>query len=356
MMSPLQSAGAEARKIHIVGQGLAGSVLALELHLKGYDVDIIDNGHLSSSSIIAAGMWNPVSFINLHEIWRAHEMLPAADKVYRKFEKLLGLSFYHPKDLVRIFPDNYAANIWDEKSVHPELSDFLSADQDEFVARHGNQPFGHGIVKQGGWLNMPVFLHGVKDFFMGLNKFIQKEITADDERAYTDSGEIVIFCTGWKGIRNGCFNWMPMIPNKGEVLTVQCDHIKTDNLINFGKFLIALGNGVFRLGATYELGVHDLRISNASADQMIGELKTLFPGEVILLDHKAGFRPTLHDRKPVMGFHPLIPSMGIFNGFGSRGVSLIPYFADHFAQHISSGEPIMKDVGIMRYWKKILHH
>ena len=49
-----------------------------------------------------------------------------------------------------------------------------------------------------------------------------------------------------------------------------------------------------------------------------------------LVDQIAGIRPTVLDRRPLIGQHPNLKNQYIFNGFGSKGVSLIPWCAQHF--------------------------
>jgi S-adenosylmethionine synthetase len=50
-----------------------------------------------------------------------------------------------------------------------------------------------------------------------------------------------------------------------------------------------------------------------------------FPFQII--SQEWGMRPTTRDRKPIMGAHPEDPSVIIFNGLGTKGVSLSPYLS-----------------------------
>ena len=86
--------------------------------------------------------------------------------------------------------------------------------------------------------------------------------------------------------------------------------------------------------------------------ELLQALSKVYDQEVKVIDHQTGFRPTTHDRKPVLGFHPEYPQLGVFNGFGSRGVLLIPYFAQHIQAHIELQSNLNNEVNLMRYWKK----
>ena len=339
-------------KFVIVGQGLAGTVLAFLLSEEGFDVCIIDNGHASSSSMVAAGMWNPVSFKKLNRSWIADELLPAAYAFYPKLEAALDESFFHPTDLVRIFPDTRAANEWDERSVHPELSAYLTSDQDDSINHYFAQPHGHGVITQAGWLNIPKMILSARKYFSEKNMIVEKELDQNDIDNARSENATVIFCNGWKRTFDKRFDWLDIIPNKGELLTVHCGDLHLEHMVNFGKFLIPLGEEKYRLGATYELYQDDVTPSAAAKANLMSDFQAFYSGDVEILDHKAGYRPTVPDRKPLIGFHPQDAHVGIFNGFGSKGVMLVPFFAQHFIRHLSFAEPLMKDVDIARYWKR----
>ncbi|MCW3126932.1 MAG: dependent oxidoreductase, partial [Bacteroidetes bacterium] len=73
--------------------------------------------------------------------------------------------------------------------------------------------------------------------------------------------------------------------------------------------------------------------------------KTLHvPFEVVY--HGAGVRPSTKYRRPFIGFHPDQAHIGIFNGMGTKGMSLAPYWAEHFAEHIVNGSALSEEVDI----------
>ena len=345
----------DKKKYFIIGQGLAGSVLALLMIDAEMDVTVLDDGHLSSSSMVAAGMWNPVTFKKLNESWLASQVVPMADNIYSRLEEKFNTSFYHPTELVRIFADAHTSNDWDERSVHPELSSFLSDDQDEVVAQQIHQPYGHGVVHHAGWMDVPGFVQCVKSFLLEQKKLIVEKVTEERILALSaDENCIIIYCTGWKSLVQYGFDWLPMIPNKGEVLTIKSENLQVKRMMNFGKFLIPLGNNLFRLGATYELSQTDLRPTDAGKSELLNQLCDVYPEPVDVMHHQVGYRPTMPDRRPVLGFHPENPKYAIFNGFGSKGVMLIPFFADHFIQVLQGENVLMKDVDVKRYWNKVI--
>lgn len=71
----------------IVGQGIVGSVMALTLFRLGKSVVVIDQPKLSSSSKVAAGVYNPFNFRQAMNNWRALELVNSAQNLYGYAEK-----------------------------------------------------------------------------------------------------------------------------------------------------------------------------------------------------------------------------------------------------------------------------
>lgn len=339
------------KKIYIIGQGIAGSVLAFLLDRKGYTVQVIDDGHATSSSMVAAGMWNPVSFVRMSPSWYVDKLMPLAEEVYIEMEKVLGVSFFHPMDLVKIFPDNKTANKWDEHSTHPDMKDYLSAVQDESIRQQFKQPFGHGVVKHSGWLDIPAMLIALKKYFEDKGMHTISSFTKEDEAGILplEKNALVIYCTGWKNTELFAQE-VKVIPNKGEVLTIESEALQLTRMVNFGKFLIPMGNGKFRLGSTYLRDEPNSQPTEDGKSEILSYLKNHYSKDAQVSEHVSGYRPTTIDRKPIIGLHPKNQQLGFFNGFGSKGVMLIPYFAQHFIEHLHGNQQLMKEVSVERYF------
>ncbi len=343
----------QEKKIYIIGQGIAGSVLAFLLYKKGYHVRIIDDGHISSSSAVAAGMWNPVSFKRMSQSWLSDDLLPIAGEIYRDMENILGSSFYHPMELVKIFPDNKSANAWDEHSDSSELSRYLTSKEDEEVKQQFVQPYGHGIVQYSGWLDIKGFLNSIGNYFRSNNLLTISSFGEDEKNQLLsiEPNALIIMATGWKNTELFS-DRVKIIPNKGEVLTIESRELHLSRIVNFGKFLIPLGNNQFRLGATYDWNKVDIQPTEKGKETMLNNLKNHFSKPVTVVNYLSGYRPTTRDRRPIIGLHPDNSRLGFFNGFGSKGVTLIPYFALHFIQYLEKELPLMKEVSVLRYFEE----
>ena len=100
------------RDILIVGQGLAGSLLALELEKRGKKVMILDNNPSLSASKVAAGLYNPITGRKMVKTWFADELFPNLSKFYQDLEKKIDAKFHFSKTIYRPFNNIEEQNDW----------------------------------------------------------------------------------------------------------------------------------------------------------------------------------------------------------------------------------------------------
>jgi glycine/D-amino acid oxidase-like deaminating enzyme len=68
-----------------------------------------------------------------------------------------------------------------------------------------------------------------------------------------------------------------------------------------------------------------------------------------ITNHLAAVRLASKDRKPIIGSHETHSEIVLFNGFGTKGASLIPYFSEHLIDHMENGTALNELVDIKRY-------
>jgi glycine/D-amino acid oxidase-like deaminating enzyme len=159
----------------------------------------------------------------------------------------------------------------------------------------------------------------------------------------------LICCEGAAVVRNPYFNWLPITANQGEVLDVACPGLSSDQVINKGGYVVPLGNGHFRVGATYRWAPLPVGITEEARVELSQRFAEMSDQPFQVLAQRAGFRPASRDRKPVLGVHPAWPVLSIFNGFGSKGVMLAPRLAAHFASVLEGTEAIWPEINISRH-------
>ena len=343
-------------KYLIVGQGLAGTLLAFSLLEKGEEVMIADDYKHPSASSVAAGMWNPVTFKRLSASWLVKEMLEEMNLTFRRLEEKLGAEFFHQLPVARIFNSIQDANFWDEKSDHPEVGRFLSARTNNSVQESFNSPFGNSEVNECGWLNVPLFREASKNYFIQHENLIEEAVNEEDVQ-FTSEGVLwkgkqfdkLLLCNGigvntWKGLEA-----LDLIPNHGQVLDLKIEKLELDAIVNFGQFLLPFGNEKFRLGATYNWNEVPDKPTEEAKELLLSELNLRLDKSIFVESQKTGFRPTTRDRRPIIGFAMDNELLGVFGGLGSKGVLLAPYFAKLFTSVLTDATPIPKEVNADRF-------
>ena len=343
----------------IVGQGLAGSVLAHSLMQHKQSVLVIDEEKESTASRIAAGLCNPVVFKRLTKSWMIDEVLPIAKAFYREQESLLGEEFYCDIPIYKLFVDEEEQKFWDQKSNEPHLFDWVDNKVEfPFDKNLVNYPSGASKTLQSGYLKTVFWLDKFRSYLKENTSYLNDkfdyskiELTADGVIWKDYKAKKIIFCEGYQSINNPYFDWLPFKLTKGEVLTINFKNLSFPHAINKGAFVLPFDKN-YKMGATYDWDNLDEEITEAGKEQLLTRVKKFINDDIIIVDHKAGVRPTVSDRRPLLGIHGEHNQLSVFNGLGTKGVMLAPYFANKMVHLLLNNAPLPDEVNINRFIKK----
>lgn len=345
----------------LVGQGIAGTVLAHTLLNEGKTVLIIDEGLERSASTIAAGLYNPVVFKRLVKSWMVDELIPFMDTFYTEAEQQLEQQFYYKKQIIKLFADPAEKEFW-LKKADGEVGSYLSKTiQDHFLNELIENPFGAAEVKSAGNLDTSLFLKASHDYFLKKNclrkeKFNYGDLSISEQGVsyHNQDADKLIFCEGYQAVHNPYFEWLPFKLTKGELLTIKLTGntiIPQDKVINKGVFILPVGPNRYKVGATYEWQDLTEQPTEKGKQELIDKLQKVIRVPFEVIDHQAGVRPTVLDRRPLIGLHPEYKTVGIFNGMGTKGVMLAPYFAKQFYLFLHKGKPLPEEADSDRFRK-----
>lgn len=110
-----------------------------------------------------------------------------------------------------------------------------------------------------------------------------------------------------------------------------------------------LGNQLFKVGATYEWDQLNDIPSEEGKFELTKKLNSIISSPYNIVSHDAGVRPSVIDRRPVIGAHPKHNNIYVFNGLGTKAVMLAPYFAKQFVNYLQNNTPLDKEVDINRF-------
>ena len=342
----------------IIGQGLAGTAIGYLLQKEGNRILFFDTPAQNQSSRIAAGLYNPVTGRKMVKTWLGETIFPQIEPFYKELEELTGKKFLNSKKIYRPFLSIEEQNEWMGHSSDPEIQRFVDAIFTVSQYNDLKDPFGGVLLKMAGWLNINELLDGMASIFgdrLILERF-EEDVLEKTSQGWKYKGvqaKNLIYCSGLETMRSKFFSFLPFAPVKGEILEVK-QEFYPDYIVNRGVFRVPLENGTFRVGSTYTWHDLDQGPTDSAKKELLEKLEDLVKVEVSeVTSHKYGIRPATKDRKPFLGKHPTDQSVYIFNGFGAKGVSLVPYFSLMMRDFILHEKPLLKEVDISRYFKYI---
>ena len=342
----------------IVGSGLAGIAFAETALMHNKTIFVID-ADLHHSSKVAAGLYNPVVLKRYTALANAVAQLDAMDTMYDALEVKLGFKFKHELPMLRKFYSIEEQNNWFAAADKPGLNDFLATNLVHLKFLGIDSPFGYGKVNRTGYVNTVGFLEAYRGWLA------KEQLFSDQTFNYSqlnirENGIVyknieakhVVFAEGFGLHANPYFRDLPLEGAKGELLLIKAPQLSLDVLLNTNLFVLPVGDDLFKVGATYNWNDKTEVPTHAAREELIARLKEILTCDFEIIEQKAGVRPTVKDRKPLLGTHPEIPSVHILNGLGTRGVMLAPMMAKVLFDHIENKVPLPIEIDIRRFMAK----
>ena len=310
-------------RVLIVGQGLAGTALGVELEEAGVDFVIASAGHAEAASRVAAGLVNPVTGRRWVKSARVDELLPAARDRYARWSGTLGVELWHPLRLTRAWRDAEERARVEAKITRGELAPYIAA-----VGARGVELAGAA------WVDLPALLGAAEARWQAQGRWRAARITADElverEGGAEWRGErfaAVVVCVGFGALGRELFAGVPFALAKGEMLTVRGSPLEDGIAVSRGVWVIGGAAGTARVGATYEREREDLATTAEARTSLLAEAGALVGAELTATGQSAGVRLTLPDRLPLAGRHPQRGWLGFFGALGSKGTLWAPALA-----------------------------
>ena len=340
----------------IVGQGLSGSILAYQLLKRNKSVAIIDEKRTHSSSTVGAGMVNPFTGPKMVKSWKIEQIFPYLVNFYRKVEQSTGSSFFREATIYRPISSIQELNDWDGLSLKPNHQKFIKKIHGKNAHSKNIEDLHGGIELHGGVLNMPVFVDAMHEYLSKRCSFFMDRFEEDELEVsknlitYRDlRANRIIYCSGYQAKHSRYFGWLPLAPVKGEILHLKLER-DFETIYNKSGFIIPQQNGFYKAGSTYDRNDLSESPTVEGKNEITKKLDALLKMKYQIVNHEAGVRPGTVARRPLIGLHPKHEKMGIFNGMGTKGVSLAPFFSDQFVKSLEDGNNLDEEVDIKKYY------
>ena len=343
----------------IIGQGLAGTILSHELLTRNIPHKVMDDNHSSCATQAAAGIINPITGRRYVKSWMIDELLPAALKRYQALENLLGIALVKKTRIIRTLDDQSQVNAWNDATSRPGYQNYVAEGDNAYTGWMQSRR-DYGIITGALQVDVGQLIQHYQQYLAEHDMLVPKRF---DQSAYVYEAatyevhgityDKLIFCNGYKAATHPHFSALPFQPAKGESLTIKVDDNLPEEILRAKIFVAPTGLNEFWTGGGYEWDQLEDGPTEYFKTKWLGDLTTLFKGDrrLSILSHKAGVRPSVKGRRPLLGVHPHYPRLALFNGMGTKGTSLAPYWSTRLIDHLEKGAALDPEVDLRRFLK-----
>ena len=328
----------------ILGQGLAGSAVAWNLHWGGHSIRIVDNVRNRTASRVSAGLITPVTGRRLVRSPEFRTDWTSAEAFYRRVEEATGQKLLCVKPMIRLFRD----------SAHRESYLTNCDDQERQLTEIWNGKLQANGADRQGLLISPAARLDVASYLTATARHFQNDLFTidhdlDPKSAFMLDGDgISIPALGIRGSRlvvctgSRVTQWFPEVPNnpvRGDILRVAVNH-QLSNITHGPVWMAPDSDGHLTVGATYDWEFTSDKPTTAGRHELVTKLGSMLTGECEVIDHVSAVRPTMRDYEPVAGVHPEHSNVYVMGGLGSKGALKSPRLATELTQLVIEGTPI----------------
>jgi glycine oxidase len=339
----------------IVGSGLASIMFAEQLrtHQKSF---VVISDRSQQASLVASGLYNPVVLKRFTAAWNAASHLETAITKYISLEKLLGVKLDYVVPIHRVFNSVQEQNNWFLACDKPLLTPFLNPKLVDNKNNSVKAPFGFGEVNATGRIDTQKLIEAYRAFLSQMNQYISATfdyealIETPEGLCYESiQAKHIVFTEGFGIHKNPYFKQLPLEGTKGELITVYAPQLQLTPILKSSIFVIPMEGDHYLVGSTYEWTDKTNIPTSEAKSQLLEKLERLVTCDFEVVNQRAGIRPTVSDRRPLVGRHPNHQKMYVLNGLGTRGVLIAPAMAEALYAFIETDAPLPEEIDISRF-------
>ncbi len=342
----------------IVGQGVAGTFLSWQLLQAGKTVLVIDEAKPFTASKVASGVINPVTGRRIVRTWMIETLLPFALDAYTILGEQLGVNLIEQINILDFHPTPQMMLAFKERL--PVESDYLRVPTNEAAyQQYFSVTFGIGEINPCYLVDLRTMIVVWRNYLKAQNALLETTFNIDELKTQnleliTYNGynaKAIIFADGAAGSDNPYFYLLPYAKNKGQAIIAEIPDLPRTNIYKQGITLVPWQDNLWWIGSTYEWDFKDLEPSVDFRNKVESQLKHWLKLPYKIVDHFASERPANLERRPFVGMHPVHTNIGVFNGMGTKGCSLSPYFAKQFTDALVHQAAINPLADVKRFTK-----
>jgi glycine/D-amino acid oxidase-like deaminating enzyme len=342
----------------IVGQGIAGTAIAHTLKQNNRSFYVVDKGLANSSSSVAAGLVNPITGRRFVLSWKYPALRTYAESFYLQIESELEVDLIQPLEIIRSIHNMKEWNDWQSRSSDPLYQPFINeVFPTRDALRNFKSAFRNCVIRTGLQIDLAKLTKTYRSELIKSGLILEDSFRYDQMELVNDGiiycGDIkasnIVFCEGYRATQNPFFSYLPFNPSKGEVLIVKTTEIDLKTAYKNKVFFIPLGDFKYWVGSYDRWKYKDEYPTLEGRHELIRRIESIMDSPYDIVRHKAAVRPTVKDRRPFIGRHDKYRMLWIFNGLGTKGALLAPYFANQLFEAIFHNKEPEPAVNIKRF-------
>jgi glycine/D-amino acid oxidase-like deaminating enzyme len=352
----------------VIGAGLAGMHVALELVERGASICVVDpRGIAGGASGTPVGLANPATGRYASRSWNAEvslnhltsRLLQAQYNSASKLFKQTGvLRPAMDEKIASRMRNNLKNDEWEPESV-------TWFDENELKSFHP----GINCVEGGVWVRNGLTVH-IPEYLNALEVILnerycifilgdQYELLKDDtwKLRFHSGNEITfktaIFTAGIWTSHSDIWTHLKMHAVKGQTLILNTEKtIPFDHAVSALGYFSKIGDKSLIYGSTYEHKFDHNEPDLAGQEYMLKRFQRVLPAlakKSQVLSNWASIRASTLDRKPYIGAHNTIEDCYVFTGLGSKGLLYSSFGAQILVDHILKNESIPLELDLNRF-------
>ncbi len=324
--------------ILIVGQGIAGTLVAWECYKRQIPFYVIDQLNTNCSSYAAAALMNPLLAKKWTLVQKAQQYQSQALSTYQDMGRFLNQTLVEEKFLEIHHSNTQASALFQAQIDACNPYTFSTIEAHEAFTPN---PSGYGLVKPIYKVNNPLLLKSWHSFLSTNQLLLQAafnfdalHINAQDIHYETICAQKIIFCEGVRARNNPYFPELKFTANKGEFLHVHIPGLSAQAVYQKDLRLVPLENDLFWCGTNYVWQYDQATIDPLWRKKCETLLQSWLRIPFQIVQHGVAERPTTAGQKPFCMQHEMYKHLYCFNGLGTRAFSAGPTLAQELMSKV----------------------
>jgi glycine/D-amino acid oxidase-like deaminating enzyme len=348
----------------IIGQGICGTFLSWNLLKAGKKIIVIDESEPYSSTRVASGIINPVTGRRVVATWMIEKLLPFAWNAYTSIGNDIGELVIEQKNTVAFSPSQQMFETYSKRANEANAYIQRSADTEEQCHQWFNFIYPVYTINPTYLIYLHPLLNAWRKKLSETNSLLKEKF--DDAQLIIHRNHVeyknitagkIFFCSGVNTFQNPYWKNLPYVFNKGQAVIADIPFLGANNIFKFGNVTLAPWyNNQWWIGSSYENDFDTTAPTEEFYKSIVASLKSILTIPFTIKEHFAALRPAVIERRPFVGLHPNYASLGIFNGMGTKGCSLAPYFAYQLTQYLLNNTAIDGFADVKRFSQLLSHN